>query len=67
MLEQLLSTLDHLVVQDIFFTETAWFADIIFPASAQAEKLGTYTNSNRQVQLEDLLSICPETHDKTGS
>ena len=46
-----LSTLDHLVVQDIFFTETAWFADIIFPASAQAEKLGTYTNSNRQVQL----------------
>ena len=27
-----LSTLDHLVVQDIFFTETAWFADIIFPA-----------------------------------
>ena len=46
-----LSVLDHLVVQDIFFTETAWFADVIFPASAQAEKLGTYTNSNRQVQL----------------
>ena len=48
---QALSKLDNLVVQDIFFTETAWFADIIFPASAQAEKLGTYTNSNRQIQL----------------
>jgi formate dehydrogenase major subunit len=46
-----LSTLDHLVVQDIFFTETAWFADVIFPASAQPEKAGTYTNSNRQIQL----------------
>ena len=46
-----LSSLDHLVVQDIFFTETAWFADVILPASAQAEKTGTYTNSNRQIQL----------------
>ncbi|MEM8789676.1 MAG: formate dehydrogenase subunit alpha [Pseudomonadota bacterium] len=46
-----LATLDHLVVQDIFFTETAWFADVILPASAQPEKPGTYTNSNRQVQL----------------
>ena len=42
-----LSKLQHLVVQDIFFTETAWFADVIFPASAQPEKAGTYTNSNR--------------------
>ena len=33
-----LSKLQHLVVQDIFFTETAWFADVIFPASAQPEK-----------------------------
>ena len=46
-----LATLGHLVVQDIFFTETAWFADVILPASAQPEKPGTYTNSNRQVQL----------------
>ncbi len=46
-----LSKLDHLVVQDIFLTETAWFADVIFPASAQPEKAGTYTNSNRQVQI----------------
>ncbi|WP_136444052.1 formate dehydrogenase subunit alpha [Pacificoceanicola onchidii] len=46
-----LATLEHLVVQDIFFTETAWFADVILPASAQPEKPGTYTNSNRQVQV----------------
>jgi formate dehydrogenase major subunit len=43
--------LEHLVVQDIFLTETAWQADVILPASSQAEKLGTYTNSNRQVQI----------------
>ena len=46
-----LAKLDHLVVQDIFMTETAWFADVILPASAHAEKSGTYTNTNRQVQL----------------
>ena len=46
-----LAKLKHLVVQDIFFTETAWHADVIFPASAHAEKTGTYTNTNRQVQL----------------
>ena len=46
-----LAKLDHLVVQDIFMTETAWHADVIFPASSQAEKTGTYTNSNRQVQI----------------
>jgi len=46
-----LSVLEHLVVQDIFLTETAWFADVILPASAQPEKPGTYTNSNRQVQI----------------
>jgi len=43
--------LEHLVVQDIFLTETAWHADVILPASAHSEKLGTYTNTNRQVQL----------------
>ena len=43
--------LEHLVVQDIFLTETAWHADVVLPASAHAEKLGTFTNTNRQVQI----------------
>jgi len=46
-----LAKLDHLVVQDIFLTETANYADVILPASAFAEKSGTVTNTNRQVQL----------------
>jgi formate dehydrogenase major subunit len=46
-----LATLEHLVVQDIFLTETAWHADVILPASAAFEKDGTFTNTNRQVQL----------------
>ncbi len=46
-----LAKLEHLVVQDIFLTETAWHADVILPASAHAEKTGTFTNSNRQVQM----------------
>jgi formate dehydrogenase major subunit len=46
-----LSRLEHLVVQDIFLTETAWHADVVLPASAHAEKWGTFTNTNRQVQL----------------
>ena len=46
-----LSKLEHLVVQDIFFTETARFADVILPASAWPEKDGTVTNTNRQVQM----------------
>ena len=46
-----LAMLDHLVVQDIFLTETAWHADVVLPSSAHAEKLGTYTNTNRQVQI----------------
>ena len=46
-----LAKLDHLVVQDIFITETANFADVILPASAFAEKTGTVTNTNRQVQM----------------
>ena len=43
--------LDHLVVQDIFLTETAFYADVVLPASAWPEKDGTVTNTNRQVQL----------------
>ena len=46
-----LAMLDHLVVQDIFLTETANYADVILPASAFAEKSGTVTNTNRQVQM----------------
>lgn len=46
-----LARLDHLVVQDIFLTETACFADVVLPASAWPEKTGTVTNTNRQVQM----------------
>ncbi|RBI76075.1 formate dehydrogenase subunit alpha [Roseovarius sp. TE539] len=46
-----LAKLDHLVVQDIFITETANYADVILPASAFFEKTGTVTNTNRQVQM----------------
>ncbi len=46
-----LAALDHLVVQDIFLTETANYADVILPATAFAEKTGTVTNTNRQVQM----------------
>jgi len=46
-----LATLDHLVVQDIFLTETAWHADVVLPASAFPEKSGTFTNTDRRVQL----------------
>ncbi|MDP6708776.1 MAG: formate dehydrogenase subunit alpha [Alphaproteobacteria bacterium] len=46
-----LAKLDHLVVQDLFLTETACYADVVLPASAWPEKDGTVTNTNRQVQL----------------
>jgi formate dehydrogenase major subunit len=46
-----LAMLDHLVVQDIFPTETAGYADVILPASAFPEKTGTFTNTDRRVQL----------------
>ena len=46
-----LSALDFLVVQDIFLTETAEFADVILPATSYLEKDGTYTNTDRRVQL----------------
>jgi formate dehydrogenase major subunit len=46
-----LAKLDHLVVQDIFLTETANYADVILPSSAWPEKTGTVTNTNRQVQM----------------
>jgi formate dehydrogenase major subunit len=46
-----LAHLEHLVVQDIFLTETCSYADVILPASAWPEKDGTVTNTNRQVQM----------------
>jgi len=46
-----LAKLEHLVVQDIFLTETATYADVILPASAWPEKIGTVSNTNRQVQM----------------
>jgi formate dehydrogenase major subunit len=46
-----LASLEHLVVQDIFMTETAWLADVVLPASAWPEKTGTVTNTDRMVQL----------------
>ena len=39
------------MVQDLFLTETAFYADVILPASAWPEKDGTVTNTNRQVQM----------------
>ncbi len=46
-----LAKLDHLVVQDLFLTETAFHADVVLPASAFAEKSGTFTNTDRRVQI----------------
>jgi len=46
-----LAALEHLVVQDIFMTETAWLADVVLPASAWPEKTGTVSNTDRMVQL----------------
>ncbi len=46
-----LASLELLVDQDIFMTETAMLADVVLPASAWPEKSGTVTNTNRQVQM----------------
>src|SRR5215475_10112830 len=46
-----LAKLEHLVVQDLFVTETAFHADVVLPASAFAEKWGTFTNTDRRVQM----------------
>jgi formate dehydrogenase alpha subunit len=49
--EQALKGLEFLVVQDIFLSETAALADVVLPASSFAEKDGTFTNTERKVQL----------------
>jgi formate dehydrogenase major subunit len=46
-----LAMLDILVVQDIFLTETCYLADVVLPASGFPEKTGTFTNTDRMVQL----------------
>ena len=46
-----MASLEHLVVQDIFMTETAWLADVVLPATAWPEKTGTVSNTDRMVQL----------------
>ena len=46
-----LASLEHLVVQDIFMTETALLADVVLPASAWPEKVGTASNTDRMVQM----------------
>ncbi len=47
---QALDKVEFLIVQDIFVSETAWLADVVFPAAAFAEKDGTFTNTERRVQ-----------------
>ncbi|MBI5258291.1 MAG: formate dehydrogenase subunit alpha [Burkholderiales bacterium] len=46
-----LAALEHLVVQDLFVTETAWLADVVLPASGWPEKTGSVTNTDRMLQL----------------
>ena len=46
-----LAALEHLVVQDIFLTETAYLADVVLPATGFPEKSGTFTNTDRMVQI----------------
>ena len=48
--KEALDRVEFLVVQDIFMTETAEFADVVLPASTYAEKDGTFTNTERRVQ-----------------
>nr|WP_068792471.1 formate dehydrogenase subunit alpha [Brevibacillus laterosporus] len=48
--QETLSKLDFFVVQDIFFTRTAQFADVILPAAPSLEKDGTFTNTERRIQ-----------------
>ncbi len=48
--EESLQKLEFFIVQDIFLTETAQYADVILPAASFAEKDGTFTNTERRVQ-----------------
>ncbi len=57
--EKALSSLDFLVCQDIFETETTKFADVILPASAFLEKTGTFTNAERRLQMVEPAAAPP--------
>lgn len=54
-----LAGLEHLVVQDIFLTETAMLADVVLPASSLYEKTGSFTNTDRLVQLSQPVLPLP--------
>ncbi len=54
-----LANLEHLVVQEIFMTETCYYADVILPATAWPEKTGTVTNTDRMVQLGRQALVAP--------
>lgn len=54
-----MAMLDCLVVQDIFLTETAYLADVVLPASAFPEKTGTFTNTDRTLQMGRKAIDCP--------
>jgi formate dehydrogenase alpha subunit len=56
-----LENLEFLVVQDIFFTETAQLADVVLAGASFAEKEGTFTNAERRVQL--LRRVIPPVND----
>jgi formate dehydrogenase alpha subunit len=49
--EKALKNLEFLVVQDMFLTETARLADVVLPAVSFAEKDGTFTNTERRIQI----------------
>ncbi|CAH1531741.1 Formate dehydrogenase-O, major subunit [Vibrio owensii] len=54
-----LETLDFLVVQDIFLTETAQYADVVLPSCSFAEKAGHFTNTERRVQRVNPVVTAP--------
>ncbi|WP_394121936.1 formate dehydrogenase subunit alpha [Planococcus donghaensis] len=56
--DEVLAKLDFFVVQDIFFSRTAQYADVILPAAPSLEKDGTFTNTERRVQR--LYKALPE-------
>jgi formate dehydrogenase alpha subunit len=58
-IEHALSSLEFLVVQDIFLSETAAKADVVLPAASFAEKEGTYTNTERRVQISKKAIASP--------
>ncbi len=58
-----LKSLDLLIVQDMFFTDTAKLADVVFPAAGWSEKKGTYTNLERRIQLLNKIVDTPAIDD----